>query len=82
MSQNQTLVGHHLDKAIPFKMQFFQDVASQLKGFLQLFQTKNPMLLFLEHPFVDVIHFLMKIVVKSDILDQANSGLKLSKLGL
>ena len=31
------------DKAIPVKVQFFQDVASQLKGFLHLFQTSNPM---------------------------------------
>ena len=31
------------DKAIPVKVQFFQDVASQLQGFLHLFQTNNPM---------------------------------------
>ena len=52
----ETLVGHHLDKAIPVKMQFFQDAASQLKGFLQLFQTNNPMVPFLEHTLVDVLH--------------------------
>ena len=40
MSQNQTLVGHRLDKAIPFKMQFIQDVASQLKGFRSCFKPK------------------------------------------
>ena len=76
------LVWHHLDNAIPVKMQFFQDVASQLKSFLQLFQTNNPMVPFLEHGFVDVLHTLMKMVVKSDILDQVNSSLKLSKLDL
>ena len=37
---------------------------------------------FLEHGFVDVLHTLMKMVVKSDVLDQANSILKLSKLDL
>ena len=76
------LVWHHLDNAIPVKMQFFQDVASQLKSFLQLFQTNSPMVPFLEHGFVDVLHTLMKMVVKSDILDQVNSSLKLSKLDL
>ena len=63
-------------------MQFFQDVASQLKGFLQLFQTNNPMVPFLVHALVDVLHTLMKMVVKPDVLDQANSSLKLSKLDL
>ena len=34
----ETLVKHHLDKYVPLKMQFFQDVASQLKGFVEVFQ--------------------------------------------
>ena len=63
-------------------MQFFQDVSSQLKGFLQLFQTNNPMVPFLKHTLVDVIHSLMKMIVKPDFLDQANSSLKLTKLDL
>ena len=45
-------------------MQFFQDVASQLKGFLQLFQTSDLMVLILEHALVDFLHILMKMVVK------------------
>ena len=63
-------------------MHFFQDVAFQLKGFLQLFQTNHPLVPFLEHRLVDVLHTLMKMVVKPDLLDQANSSLKLSKLDL
>ena len=55
-------------------MQFFQDVASQLERFLQLFQTNNRMVPFLEYGFVDVLHTLMKMVVKPDALDQANSS--------
>ena len=35
----ETLVGHHLDKAIPVKMKFFQDVASQLKVFCSYFKS-------------------------------------------
>ena len=52
------------------------------KAFLQLFQTNNPMVPFLEHGLVDVLHTLMKMVVKPDALDQANSNLKLSRLDL
>ena len=37
---------------------------------------------FLEHGLVDVLHTLMKTVVKPDALDQANSNLKLSRLDL
>ena len=37
---------------------------------------------FLEHGFVDVLHTLLKMVIKPDVLDQANSSLKLSKLDL
>ena len=58
-------------------MQFFQDVASQLKGVLLLFQTNNPMVPFLEHALADALHTLMKIVVKPVVLDQVDSGLKL-----
>ena len=72
------LVGNHLD----IVRCCFKDAASQLKGFLQLFQTSNPMVPFLEHSFVDVPHTLLKMVIKPDILDQANSSLKLSKLDL
>ena len=60
-------------------MQFAQDVASQLKVFLQLFQTNNPMVSFLEYAVADVPHTSVKMVVDPDVFDQANSSLKLSK---
>ena len=53
-----------------------RDAASQLKGFLQLFQTNNLIVPFLEHGFVDVLHTLLKMVIKPDVLGQANSSLK------
>ena len=53
-----------------------RDAASQLKGFLQLFQTNNLMVPFLEHGVVDVLHTLLKMAIKPDVLDQANSSLK------
>ena len=37
---------------------------------------------FLEHALVDVLHTLMKVLVKPKVLDQANSSLKLSKFDL
>ena len=49
------------------KIQFFQDVAFQLKGFLQVFETNNPMLPFLEHALANVLHTLMKMIVTSDV---------------
>ena len=60
-------------------MQFAEDVASQLKVFLQLFQTNSPMVSFLEYAVADVRHTSVKMVVDPDVFDQANSSLKLSK---
>ena len=53
-----------------------RDPASQLKGFLQLLQTSNLTVPLLEHGFVHVLHTLLKMVIKPDVLDQANSSLK------
>ena len=44
-----------------------------------MFQTNNPMGPFLEYAFIGFLHTLMEVVVKPDVLDQANSSLKLSK---
>ena len=49
------------------KIQFFQDVAFQLKGFLQVFETNNHMLPFPEHALANVLHTLMKMIVTSDV---------------
>ena len=49
------------------------------KFFLQLFQTNNPMVSFLEYAVVDVPHTSVKMVVDPDVFDQANSSLELSK---
>ena len=75
----QTLVEHHLNKCIPIKLQFFQDIAAQLKGFLQKFQTNKPMVLFFESALVDLLYTMMKLVVKPEVLGEANSSLKLAK---
>ena len=70
-----------MDKYIPIKLQFFQDITTQLKGFLQKFQTNKPMVPFLESALVD-LHTMMKMVVKPKVLDEANSSLKVAKLDL
>ena len=46
----ETLVKHHLDKYVPLKMQFFQDVASHLKAFLKCFKLTIRWYLFLKNP--------------------------------
>ena len=63
-------------------MQFFQDVASHLKGFMELFQTNNPMVPFLEKFLVDVFQRLQKMVVKPEVLKEADTSLKLVNLDL
>ena len=73
---------HHLDKYVPLKMQFLQDVALHLKGFMEVFQTNNPMVPFLEKSLVDVFQPLVKMVVKPEVLKEADTSLKLVNLDL
>lgn len=78
----ETLRKYHCDKIVTIRMQFFQDIAIMLKGYLERFQTDNPMVPFLEEALVDVLHTLMKIVVKPEVLDGAETSFKLTKLDL
>ena len=73
---------HHVDKYVLLKMQFFQDIASHLKGFVEVFQTNNPMVPFLEKSLVDVFQPLLKMVVKAEVLKEADTSLKLVNLDL
>ena len=79
---NEKLVMHHLDKYVPLKMQFFQDVASHLNCFVEVFQTNNPMVPFLEKSLVDVFQLLLKMVVKPEVLKETGTSLKLVNLDL
>jgi len=76
----ETLVKHHLDKYVPLKMQFFQDIASTLRSFLVVFQTDKPMVPFLEKSLVGVLQSLMRTIIKPEVLEKANTSLKLVKL--
>ena len=81
-ASNETLLNHHLDKYVPLKMQFFQNIASHLKGFVEVFQTSKPMVSFLEKSLVDVFQPLLKMVVKPEVLKEADTSLKLVNLDL
>ena len=71
----ETLVKHHLDKYAPLKMQFFQNVASHLKGFVEVFLTNNPMVPFLEKSPIYVFQPLLKMVIKAEVLKEADTSL-------
>ena len=80
------MVKYYTNKPIPVNLQFFIDIASQLKGFLDDFQTDKPMVLLLESSLVDISHKLMKMIVKTEVLDDicvgTVSSFKLFKIDL
>ena len=78
----ETLTKYYQDKAFPLKLQYFKDIAGHLKDFLTIMQVDVPMVPFLEETLVDLITPFMKMVVKSDVLDEANTSLKLIKIDL
>ena len=79
----KTLVKYYQDKAFPLKLQYFKDIAGHLKNFLTIMQQVDvAMVPFLEEILVDLITSFMKMVVKSDVLDEANTSLKLIKIDL
>ena len=52
------------------KLYIFIDIVSQLKGFLEAFQTDKKMVLFWEVSLVDIFHTLIKIIVKVEVHDE------------
>ena len=63
----ENLVKCYTDNFIPEKLQFFIDIASQLKGFLETFQTDKPMVPFLEESIVDIFQTLIKMLIKTEM---------------
>lgn len=82
----ENLVHFHKINAVPLRLQFFIDLSSQLKGFLELFQTDRPMVPFLETRLADIFKMLLKMIVKPEIFDEltksGSSSLKLVKFDL
>ena len=64
----------YIDKFIPEKVQFSIDIASQLKGLLEAFQTDMAMVPFLEASSVDIFHMLIKMIVKTEVVDEICDG--------
>ena len=61
-----------LIKSILVKLVFFIHIASQLKGFLEAFQTDKLMVPFLEGSLADIFHMLMKMIIKGGLSGRIN----------
>ena len=61
-------------------LQFFINIASQLKGFFEAFQTDNPKVPFLEASLVDIFHTVMKVIFKAEVLDEICCNVSTFKL--
>ena len=78
----ETLTKYYQDKAFPLKLQYSKDIAGHLKDFLTIIQVDFSMVPFFEETLVNLITPFVKMVVKSDVLDEANTSLKLIKIDL
>lgn len=78
----ENLTKHYLDKLFPLKLQFFKDIAGQLKGFLKAMQIDQPMVPFLDESLSDIVLTLMRIIVKPAVLTETNTNYKLIKIDL
>ena len=76
----ETLVKHHHDKFVPLRMQFFRFLAKKLKPFLLQFQSDKPLVPFLSDSLEDLLHSLMKVIVKEEILEEASTALSVTKI--
>ena len=64
------------------KFQFFKDVASILNPFLNMYQTDQPMMIFLCEDLEDMYRRLVKMVVHKAIIDKARTPVHLIKIDL
>lgn len=74
------LLNHVSDRLMPAKMQFFRDIAKTLNSFLKRFQTNRPMVPFLSGALVQVMKSLLRIFIKEDVIREASSALKVSRI--
>ena len=70
------------DPLMPAKMAASESVAKQLQPFLAIFQSDNPLLLFMASTLHKIIAGLMERFDKADVLQKATSAVKLLKLDL
>ena len=76
-----TLVKYHTDKLMVPKLHFFKYIASILRSFLLRFQTSKPMIPFLAVE-LDVTRRQLSLVVKNEVVSDANTPCLLLKLDL
>ena len=78
----ETITKHYLDELFPIKLQFFKDIAGQLKGYLEAMQTDRPMVPYLEEALSDIVSTMMRIIINPTVLAEANTSYKLIKIDL
>ena len=69
----ETLLQHYEDILMLIKFQFFKDVANILNPFLNMYQTDQPMMIFLCEDLEDMYRRLLKMVVHKAIIDKART---------
>ena len=74
------LVSAYQDKLTIAKLTFFKNVAVILKSCLVVFQTDNPLILFLSDVLDGMIQKIINIFIKKEVLTEANMICKLIKI--
>ena len=78
----ETFVKHHSDKFVPLRMQFFRFLTKKLKSFLLQFQSDKPIVPFLSDSLKELLHTLMKAIVKEEVLEVASTALSITKIDI
>ena len=79
-SSFDALVTAHTDKLMKVKLHIFKDVASIMQPFLKSFQTDAPMLPFLPTALEKILRGVMKLFLRSSVVDDQDTALQLIKL--
>ena len=64
------------------KLEFFSFIAGLLEPYLLAYQTDSPMILFMYEDLQNLVTYLLKLFVKSSIIESCTSGLDLKKIDL
>ena len=76
----ETLLQNYKDPSVVIEFQFLQDLAVMLEGFLKYFQTDNPMLPFLSDMLESLVRRLLRMLIKSKIVEVAVTAYNLTKI--
>ena len=67
---------------VPLRMQFFRFLTKKLKAFLLQFQSDKPMAPFVSDSLEELLHSLMKVIVKEEFLEKASNSLSVTKIDI